>query len=68
MRDQGLFTRAVSSDSDKIRIQACIDEISEVVTDVQLHLHIASQKRLQRMDAGINVSRLVSKQAYSHRL
>ena len=56
MRDQGLFSRTVSSDSDKARIQACVDEVNEVVTDVQLHLHIAIQKRLERMDAGITVS------------
>ena len=55
MRDQGLFSRTVSSESDKARVQECLDEVNEVVTDVQLHLHIATQKRLQRMDAGISV-------------
>ena len=56
MHDQGLFSRIVSSDSDKARIKDCLDEINEVVTYVQLHLHIAIQKRLERMDAGITVS------------
>ena len=56
MRGQGIFARAVSSDSHKAQIQACVEEVNDVVTDVQLHLHIAGQKRLQRMDAGISVS------------
>ena len=59
MHGQGLFSRIVSSDSDKAQIQAWVDEVNEVVTDVQLHLHFAGQKRLQRMDAGINVSYLL---------
>ena len=59
MRGKGLFSRTVSSESDKARVQECLDEVNEVVTDVQLHLHIATQKRLQRMDAGIKVSCLV---------
>ena len=59
MLSQGLFSRTVSSASDKARIQDCLDEVNEVLTDVQLHLHIASQKRLQRMHAGINVSCLL---------
>ena len=56
MHCQGLFSRIISSDSDKTRNQECLNEVNEVVTDVQLHLHIASQKSLQRMDAGITVS------------
>ena len=68
MHGQGLFSRIVSSDSDKARIQAWVEEVNEVVTDVQLHLHIATEKSLQRMNAGINVSCLVvSTQAwFSH--
>ena len=66
MHGQGLFSRIVSSDSDKTRIQECLDEVNEVVTDVQLHLHIASQKRLQRLDTGITVSgHVISAQAQS---
>ena len=69
MHGQGLFSRIVSSDSDKARIQAWVDEVNEVVTDVQLHLHIAGQKRLQRMDAGITVScHVFSAQAQSSQL
>ena len=56
MHGQGLFSRIVSSDSDKARIQAWVDDVNEVVTDVQLHLHVAGQKRLQHMDTGITVS------------
>ena len=47
MREQGLFFRAVSSNCDKAQLQACVGEIGDVITDIQLDLLVTSRVRMK---------------------
>ena len=38
MRQQGFFARIVGSENDRGRIQTCIGEIGDTITDIQLDL------------------------------
>ena len=42
MRLKGLFLQAIESENDKIQVQACICEIGDIITDVQLGLLVRS--------------------------
>ena len=55
MREQGLFFRAISSDSDKAQLQACVGEIGDVITDIQLDLLVTTRGRMEDIHDDLKV-------------
>ena len=56
MRQQGLFAGIVGSENDRGRIQTCIGEIGDTITDIQLDLLVVIRSRTQEIYTGVKVS------------
>ena len=56
MRRQGFFAGIVGSEYNRGRIQKCIGEIGDTITDIKLDLLVVIRSRTQEIYTGMKVS------------